>query len=463
MSRNPHELRIGARSWAVAAMLAASAGVAGLGAMGGCVSTDPSADIERSQALLRDQAGLAPDWLAPLDAAAARWDGASALTGEDAVAVALGRNPQIRAKLSEVAMARADLVQAGLLPNPILSVSLGFPIAGADGGTSIGASLVQNLASLLSTGRRKDAAAAELDRAVLELSDHALALAAQVRSLHARADFADRTAALGEENAALVRQSLQLTNRRVDAGEASRLDANRVRVVLLQTEVEAAQLRAQAQTARRELLTAMGMPDGPATWSTAPSADPEARSFDESVVIELARSQRLDVAAAEAAARSAAARAGVAEWSRLTEAEAGADYERDEDGRDALGPSLAVEVPIFDTGRARTESARAEAQRAAHQAMAVRQAAIGQARVAWINAGADEAAAVQFAAEIVQLADENLDLARRAYDAGETDLSVLLDTQRERLRAKLELLRLRERAVQSRIELWRAVGGKLPD
>lgn len=455
MSRTLLKPQWRARTLTMAAVLAAAAG--------GCVSTDSRPDVERSQTMLAERTGLAADWLAPLDDAAARWDGASELTSDDAVAVALARNPQIRVKLAEVAVARADLVQAGLLPNPILSVSLGFPIAGADGGTSIGASLVQNLASLLSTGRRKDAAAAELDRAVLELSDHALALAAQVRLLHARADFADRSAALGEENAALVRQSLALTNRRVEAGEASRLDANRVRVVLLQTEVEAAQLRARAQAARRELLAAMGMPDGSVDWSVAQTTDAETRTLEEAAVIELARSQRLDVAAAEAAARSAAARAGVAEWSRLTDVEAGADYERDEDGRDSLGPSIAVEVPIFDTGRARTESARAEARRAAQDAMAVRHAAIAQARVAWINAGADEAAAGQFAGEIVQLAEENLDLARRAYDAGETDLTVLLDTQRERLRAKLELLRLRERAAQSRIELWRAVGGNLAD
>lgn len=429
----------------------------------GCVSTDPRADVERSQALVAERAGLHADWFAPLDAAAARWDGTSDLSADDAVAVALARNPALRARLESVAAARADLAQAGLLPNPVLSLSLGFPIAGADGGTQVGASLVQNFASLLSRGRRIDAAAAELDRAVLELSDHAIELAARVYALHARADFAERAAALGEENAALVRRSLEITNRRVGAGESSRLDANRVRVILLQTEVESAQLRAAADAARRDLLGAIGLPEASAEFKLAPVGDPLAADIDESVVVGLAATQRLDVAAAQAAATAAAARAGEADRSRWGAAEAGAGYDRDENGRDTLGPSVAVEVPIFDTGRAKVESARAEARRAAHEAASVRQAAIAAARAAWVNARADATAAQRFGAEIVQLADENLELARRAYDAGETDLTVLLDTQRERLAVKLELLRLRERAALSRVDLWRAVGGRLPD
>ncbi|MBX3407977.1 MAG: TolC family protein [Phycisphaeraceae bacterium] len=447
----------------VLAMPRSAAMVLVLAGTAGCVSTDPRADVERSQALIAERAGLHTDWLTPLDAAADRWDGESDLAAGDAVAIALARNPALRAQLEVVAAARADLAQAGLLPNPVLSLSLGFPIAGADGGTSVGASLVQNFASLLSRGRRIDAAAADLDRAVLELSDHALALAARTHALHTRADFAERAAALGEENASLVRRSLQITNRRVEAGEASRLDANRVRVVLLQTEVESAHLRAAAEAARRELLATMGLPGASASWRPAASPDAPVPVCDEQAVIELALTLRLDVAAAQAAANAAAARAGAADRSRLTDIEAGADYERDEDGRDTLGPSIAVEVPLFDTGAARAVAARAEARRAEHEAAAIRNAAIGQARAAWVNALADARAANVFAAEIVQLADENLDLARRAYDAGETDLTVLLDTQRERLRVKLELIRLRERAALSRIELWRAGGGRLPD
>ena len=165
----------------------------------GAAPTHPRADVERSQALVAERSGLPVDWLAPLDAAADRWDGESDLAAYDAVAIAIARNPALRAQLEVVAAARADLAQAGLLPNPVLSLSLGFPIAGADGGTSVGASLVQNFASF-SRGRRVDAAAADLDRVVLELSDHALALAARTRGCtRGRTCRAGR--GVGEENA----------------------------------------------------------------------------------------------------------------------------------------------------------------------------------------------------------------------------------------------------------------------
>lgn len=440
--------------------LRAAAVFAAAGAAASCVSTDATRDIEQSQQLLAERTGLAADWLSPLEAAAT-WDSASPLTAELTVAAALARSPAVRRKVEEVARSRAELVQAGLLPNPVLSLSLGFPIAGADGGTTVGASLVQNLAAILSTGRRKDAASADLERAVLDLSDLAITVASDARALQARAVYTDQAAAFAEENTRLLQKLLDLTRRRVDAGEASRLDLNRVHVLHLQAQVESSRLRAEADSARRELLVRIGQPDADAAFTLGPAAYAGVAIPDEPAVIAAAATRRLDVAAAEAAAKAAAARAGVAEKSRF-DVEAGADYERDEDGRDTLGPMLDVPIPIFDTGDARIASARADARAAVHAAAQVRQEAIGEARIAWVRARADAAAAERFAREIVELADSNIELAQRAYDAGEEDLTVLLETQRDRIAAKLELLELRERAATSLIELERAVGGSLP-
>jgi len=368
----------------------------------------------------------------------------------------------MRARVEHVAGSKAEVVRAGLLPNPVLSLSLGFPIAGAGGPTTIGASLVGDLASILTLGRRKGVAAAQLEQSVLELADAAVSLASEARAAHAHADFAGRAATFAEENAALVQRSLDLTERRVEAGEASKLDANRVRVLLLQARVEASQFRSESDTARRALLTIMGMPDGDASFSIA-QVLPEAHQFEppgETEVIALAVTRRLDVAAAMAAAEAAARSAGLAGVSWLG-AEGGAAYERDDSGRDTLGPSVSMGIPIFDTGQARVAGARAEARSASHAAEYVRQSAIGQARTAWVRARTDADAAGRFAADIAQLADDNLELARLAYDAGEEDLTVLLETQRQRISSKIELLKLRERAVRSRIDLARAVGGSL--
>lgn len=448
-------IRRGARRIGMATAVIAVAGLAA------CVSTDATSDIERSQQLLAERAGLAADWLSPIEAAAA-WDMAVPLSADTAVAAAIARSPELRAQVEEVARSRAELVQAGLLPNPIVSLSLGFPIAGADGGTSIGASLVQNLATVFSIGRRKDAATADLEQAVLMLSDQAVAIAAETRTLHARIEFADRAATYAEESAALLGRSLEITRRRMDAGEASRLDLNRVQVLHLQAEVEASQLRADSDAARRELLVRIGQPEADAGFGVEAGGAEDAEIPPEAVIIAAAASQRLDVAAAMAGARAAAERAGIADRSRLTMVDAGAHYEREDNGRDMLGPAVAISIPIFDTGDAAVAVAMAEARAAEHLAERARQAAIGQARVAWVRAKADAEAAARFETDIVRLADDNLGLAQRAYDAGEEDLTVLLETQRSRLATKLDLLRLRERAVKSRIELARAVGGSFP-
>src|SRR5262245_21111652 len=46
------------------------------------------------------------------------------LTQDEAVAVALWNNPDFQVQLADIGFARADLLEAGLLQNPILSVLL---------------------------------------------------------------------------------------------------------------------------------------------------------------------------------------------------------------------------------------------------------------------------------------------------------------------------------------------------
>lgn len=63
------------------------------------------------------------------------------LTPETATQVALLKNRNFQATLKELGIAQADLVSAGLLPNPILEGELFFP----GKGVSLDLSIVQNL------------------------------------------------------------------------------------------------------------------------------------------------------------------------------------------------------------------------------------------------------------------------------------------------------------------------------
>lgn len=429
---------------------------------GGCRSVDPAADQDRAAALVAARVEPLGSSQWPAIDPAAEWDGRADLTADAAVRCALAAHPDIRAAMDHIAASRADLVQSGLLPNPVLNVSLGFPLGGESGGTSVGVSLVQQLAWILNTRPRQDAAAADLDAQVLAASQSALSLAAEVRALHARIVFAQRLVTEHAAAADSARRALDLSRRAAAAGEASTLEINRRDTRVLEFDLLTAAAQAQLEVLKRDLLHRLGRADADAAWRAADlPAGAIIDQWTEPQVIDLARAQRLDVAAAMARAEAARVRAGLAKSDVWSDLEAGAAFSRDEDAREELGPEVSVPIPIFDTGQARTARAAAEARIAASEAASTRNQAIAEARAAWVRARSARDLLDSSAARLVETADQSLELSRRAFAAGALELTGLLEAEANAVQARIRRLELEQAAVLEMIELERAVGGRL--
>ena len=118
-----------------------------LAALGGCASSPTSTGLTETQELVTPRLGQAVQWLpgATEDPAVAQEISgllARPLTADAAVQIALLSNRDLRAEYEALGVARADLVQAGLLDNPVLSAEFRF-----NGGTEITLDLVQNFLS----------------------------------------------------------------------------------------------------------------------------------------------------------------------------------------------------------------------------------------------------------------------------------------------------------------------------
>src|SRR5688572_4397819 len=187
---------------------------------GGCVSLDPSGDVDEAAGLVEARTGERPAWRARWEAGLPAWDGAAPLSASAAVATALANNPEVGARLERIGAARAELVESGLLPNPVLNVALGLPLGGEEGGTFVSAGLMQQLTALLQRPARMRSADAALRAGVLELSDRALTLAAEVRMAHARIGAGEARLALARERRELLGQALALVRLQAEVGEA---------------------------------------------------------------------------------------------------------------------------------------------------------------------------------------------------------------------------------------------------
>lgn len=438
----------------------------GLGALLaiGCVSLDPSADFDEAMSLVEQRSGWRPEWNAPWSSSIDEWEGEAPLDVDQAVTIALRNNRSIRAALEGIASARADLVQSGLLPNPVLSATFGSAINGEGGATSISISLIQQLTDLWLRPARKDAAASALRKQILSVSDEALRLVADVRQAHAGLIYAQRAIALTQSHRELVERSIEITEQRMAAGVASQLDVNRLHQLLLALETQLTLQELDLDKQKRELLGVLGLAEAVANWEAQDDGESiEAWSYEtqESDLMKLAALQRLDVAAARKVYEGKRHELRVANLGSLPEIDAGVAFERDEDRRDELGPEVNIEIPIFDNNKANVAKAMSELRRAEIEADLVLQRAVTQTRTAWLDARANLQLVLFYRERVIALAQENLQLAEQAFNAGQVDMTVVLETQRELIQAESELNDLEFMAASSMIDLEYAVGGTL--
>ncbi|MCZ6836471.1 MAG: TolC family protein [Planctomycetota bacterium] len=388
----------------------------------------------------------------------------SPLTVDQAVTIALQNNRSMRATLEGIASARADLVQSGLLPNPVLSATFDTSIGGEGGSTAISVSLVQQLTDLWIRPARQDAAAATLREQILSVSDEALRLVADVRQSHAGLVYGQRGIALTGSHIELIDRAIEISESRIRAGEGTQLDVNRLRQLKFSLEADQTLQVLQIGKARRNLLELLGLAAADAEWEAADVSThlmSDSVDFNEAEVIELASLQRLDVAAAHKTLETRLHELRVANLGSMPDLEAGPSYERDEEGRDALGAEINLEIPIFDTNEARVAKAKSDWRRAQALADQVLQSAVAQTRTAWLDVQTNMELISFFRDRVLILAKDNLRLAERAFQAGQIDMTVVLETQRELIQAEFELNELENIATDRMIELEYAVGGKL--
>jgi outer membrane protein TolC len=433
------------------------------GMTAGCASLDPAEDLEQASSLVTSRVETDPGWNAPWHDPGDHWDGRSPLSADTAVRIALRNNRAIRRDVETIVASRADFAQAHLLPNPVISFAYGFP-SDSGGGNPLMATVMQQLTWLWRRPATIDEAEADLRTRILAVSDAALDLVADARRAHADVLFAERAVALQERNVDLLEQSTTLLRERLSVGEASRLDVNRMELDLRATENRLVDRRRALDEAQRALLEKLGRAAAGTAWTTddvAPVAASMAAGLDEMRVVRLAARQRLDVAAADAAVESRAAAVILAEQGRLPDVAVGVGYQRNFSNRPGVFPGIEVSPKLFDDNSARIARARSELRQAEIEADRVRQAAITEARQAWIGARAQQEVVQAYETSILDLAESNFALAREAFDAGEVDLTALLDAERRRNDMRNDMIDRQRAATALLIELERASGGSL--
>ena len=335
----------------------------------GCASASPERAFEGVRERVEEGSGQVTEWSgvsAPAEEIADRVSEllAGEVDADEAAGVALLGNRHLQATYAELGIAAADLARASRVPNPMLEVVALFDDGEAN---LIELSLVGELLDALLLPLRKAMAEDAYEIAELRVTREALAVATAVRREHyaLQADL---------QSLELLRRVLLATEASDDmaealytAGNISRLDRLRERDLLEQTKLQVAEAEMRVLERRERLNRAMGL-WGPAAmaWRPAPRLpDPPADPPETADLERRAVAGSLELRTAYREVAQAARRLGFGTIGVLApEVEMGvvAEGEREEGGdREwAVGPLLAVPIPIFDQGQAAKARGRAE-------------------------------------------------------------------------------------------------------
>lgn len=281
------------------------------------------------------------------------------LSVEQAVQLAFLHNPKVRQQAARLGLGRAELATALRISNPSFEISRLKPRGGA--GTQITRSVSVLISDLLMLGSRKRFATGELERLQNAVAGELLNLASEVEMAWFESVSAAQVAAMRELVAGSAEQSAALAQRYFDAGNINRLQLEQERAAAAQARIAAVRAGAEALHKRSALANLVGLPMQ-AAWKTETQLPaPPASELTAEQLVPLALKQRLDLAAAKQGVALREDALGVTRrWRWLGSVELGYEHEREPDGGVTRGPTLALELPIFNQGQGAMGRAQAE-------------------------------------------------------------------------------------------------------
>lgn len=412
----------------------------------GCASVPRDAGLGEVDRIVEERTGHRLTWqpgqpiAAPDDRGlAARLDGE--LTVDQAVEIALAGNPDLLAALEELGVARADLIAARTVRNPVLDGEVHFP---GERFKPYELAITQTVMDLVQLRRRRAVGAAEFAAARLRIGASVVGFAGEVRADYYTLQAAQAALAQQRAISTAAEAAAELAQRQHVAGNISDLDLETEQALYERAKLDLARAELDELAARERLLADLGA-TRTLPLRLPPLAMPPAEPDDDPARLEAVPSQRLDLQLAEAeleAARLARPLAGAEPFDELA---AGVHFDREAGGERSRGPTASVPIPLFDRGLAARAHATATLRMAEQRRHALEAAAGSELRAARERLAEARARAEYLDGVVVPRRQRILHLTQLEYNAmlrGVFDLlrarQGLADAERERVMALLD-------------------------
>ena len=382
------------------------------------------------------------------------------LSAEESVQIALLNNRHLQARFEDLGIAQADLVQAGLLKNPVFDVGVRFPDR-SPLGTYLDIGVAEDFLDIALLPARKKLAEVRFEEAKAEIVAEVLAVASDTRDAFVSYQASSQMLQLSRTAAEAGEASLEAAKRMRDAGNMDDLTFTQERENAVRARIELADAEEMEAQAREKATDQMGLIAPQTEWTASaldpiPEENPEPRNLES-----LAMRSRPDVAAARREIEAQSRMLGLtADFRFFSSADLGAEFERETDGQWRIGPSLSLPVPLFDLGDAKVSRAQAMLRQSEEQCLALIVDVQSQVRAAQQQMHDARVKAILYREELLPIENDLLHQTELRYNGMLAGVFQLLDAKRQQVDAEREYIDALKDYWIARSELERAVGGR---
>ncbi len=337
---------------------------------GGCAARMEQPGFESVQETVADRTAMNLHWHDDLIADEQTADAITEmlrqpLTSDTAAQIALLNNRRIQAVYRDLEISQADLIQAGLLSNPLFDASVLFPVN--NGNTEINLGIRLQFLEIFMLPLRKRVGQSQFEETKARVSSRVMALAYATRIAFFQAEADNRRLKLQKQSLLTAELSDEFAQRLLDAGNITELQRHEERDRYEMSKLKLRRAETSAFKSRETLNRLMGLWGDEIHWEfDNQSPYPESFEWEDGTaqpdLTSRAIKASLDLEIIRHRIVTIGHRLGVDNITALIPTlELGVEAERNGDW--ALGPSLAIPIPLFDRGQARLARTRAELRR----------------------------------------------------------------------------------------------------
>ena len=294
------------------------------------------------------------------------------LTTDSAVQIALLNNRRLRATLEDVGISQAELVEASTPRNPSLASSVRFPKGGGKVNWEFG--VASDILDTLLIPMKRRIAADELVQTERKVSHEILQLAAETKAAWFHLVASEQQLHKLKDIAGVNESVSDFAKRVHEEGNINELELLELQVGYQQVQADIKRGRSEVAADRAKLNRLLGLSGAQAQWQLATNALPALPGSDPSFAQAeaAALAQRQDLAAARAHVSALESALSLKRKTRLLPGlNLGVDTERESEGGTLTGPTLDIELPVFNWGRASVSKLEASLRQAQAEAEAI--------------------------------------------------------------------------------------------